>query len=66
LYELGGIYDPQELHELGTNLSRGFVLYPVAYIVEFEDPHETGKPSAELVGGRIELLQAIDLSRNEK
>jgi len=41
-------------------------LYPVAHIVEFETPHETGNEGAELVGGWIELLQAIHLPRNEK
>jgi len=28
-------YHAQELYELATHLGRGFVLYPVAYIVDF-------------------------------
>jgi hypothetical protein len=41
-------------------------LYPVVHIVEFETPHETGNERAELICGRIELLQAIRLPRDEK
>jgi hypothetical protein len=52
--ELGGVYLAQELHELVADLGRGFVLYPVAYMVEFETPHETGKAGAELFEGWIE------------
>jgi hypothetical protein len=33
----------QELHELITDLGGGFVVYPVAHIIEFERPDETGK-----------------------
>jgi hypothetical protein len=33
---LGGVYGAQELHELVTDLGRGFVLYPVAHIIDFE------------------------------
>jgi hypothetical protein len=65
-YQLGGAYAAQELHELVTDLGRGFVLYPVAHIVEFETPHKTGKAGAELVHGQwIELLQAIRLRQLE-
>ena len=56
----------QELHELVADLGRGFVLYPVAHIVDFESPHKTGKASAELFDGWIEHLQAIRFPRNEK
>src|SRR5579864_7890218 len=61
-----GVYGAQELHELVTDLGRGFVLYPVAHVVEYETPHETGKAGAELFDGWIEHLQAIRLPRNEK
>jgi hypothetical protein len=55
--ELGGAYGAQELHELVADLVRGFVLYPVAHIVEFEFANETGKAGAHLVHGRrIEFL----------
>ena len=64
--ESGRVYGAQELHELITDLGRGFVLYPVAYIVEFENPHETGKADAEFFKGWIERSQAIRLSRNVK
>ena len=63
---LGGVYGAQELHELVTDLGRGFVLYPVAHIIDFEIPHETGKVGAEFFGGWIEHPQAIRLPRNEK
>jgi hypothetical protein len=43
--ELGRVYGAQELHELVTDLSRGFVLYPVAYIAEFETPTRPGRPA---------------------
>jgi hypothetical protein len=33
---LGGVYGAQELHELVIDLGRGFVLYPVAHIIDFE------------------------------
>jgi hypothetical protein len=51
---LGWVYGAQELHELVTDLGRGFVLYPVAHIVEFETPDQTGKAGAELFEGWIE------------
>ena len=61
-----GVYRAQELHKLVTDLSRGFMLYPVAHIVEFDTPHETGKTDAELIHGQwIELSHAIRLPRNE-
>ena len=63
---LGSVYGAQELHELVTDLGRGFVLYPVAYILDFEIPHETGKAGAEFFDGWIEHSQAIRLPRNEK
>jgi hypothetical protein len=50
-----------------TDLGRGFVLYPVAHIVEFERPDETGKAGAHLVHCQwIKLFQAIRLAPNEK
>src|SRR6202034_4131607 len=65
--ELGRVYGAQELHELITDLGGGFVLYPVAHIVEFERPEEPGKAGAQLVHRQwIELFQAIRLSPNEK
>ena len=63
---LGSVYGAQELHQLVADLGRGFVLYPVAHIVEFETPHETGKAGAELADRWIEHLQAIRRPRNEK
>jgi hypothetical protein len=45
---LGWVYRTQELHELAADLGRGLVLYPVAYMIEFEIPHDTGKAGAEL------------------
>ena len=49
--ELRGIYGAQELHELVTDQVQvgGFVLHPVADIVEFEPAHETRKAGAHLV-----------------
>ena len=41
-------------------------MYPVAHIIEFEIPHETGKAGAQFVHGWIEHLQAIRLPRNVK
>ena len=62
-----GVYLAQELHELVADHVRGFVLHPVAHIVEFETSDETGKAGAHLVHGqRIELFQAIRLPPNEK
>ena len=42
-----------------ADFGRGFVLYPVSDIVDFEMPYETGKAGAELFGGWIEPYQAI-------
>src|ERR1700730_13426940 len=63
---LGCVYGAQELHELVTDLGGGFVLYPVAHIVEFETPHETGKAGAQLFEGWIERPQAVRFSPNVK
>ena len=49
-----------------TDVGSGFVLYPVAHIVEFETPHETGKAGAELFEGWIERPQAVHLAPNVK
>jgi hypothetical protein len=51
---LGSVYSAQELHELVTDLGRGLVLHPVAHILDFEIPHETGKAGAEFFDGWIE------------
>ena len=48
---LGGVHGVQKLHELVTDLGRGFVLCPMAHVVEYETPHETRKSGAELVHG---------------
>ena len=63
---LGGVCGAQKLHELVTDLGRGFVLHPVAHIIEFEIPHQTGKAGAQFFHGWIELPQAIRLPRNVK
>ena len=61
---LAAVYGAQKLQDLGTDLGRGFVLNPVAHIVDFEIPYETRKAGAEFFEGWIELPQAIRLSRN--
>jgi len=59
--------DPQEFHELRTDFSRGFVLCPVARIVEFETSNETGKADADLLLGKwTKLSRAIRLLRDVK
>ena len=63
---LGGADGAQKLHDLITDLGRGFVLNPVTHIVDFKIPHETRKARAEFLGGRIELTQAIRLARDVK
>src|ERR1700691_636761 len=63
---LRGIDGTQEFHELVTDVGRGFVLYPVADIVEFETPHETGKATTELFDRWIEHLQPIHLPGDDK
>jgi hypothetical protein len=52
--ELSWGYSAQELHELVADLGRGFVLYPVAHIVELETPDEAGEAGAELSDWRIQ------------
>ena len=43
------------------------MLYPVAYIVEIDPSHETGKAGAHLLHGkRIEFFQSVRLPPNEK
>lgn len=61
---LGGFHGAEKLHDLVTDFGRGFVLNPVAHIVDFEMPHETRKAGEEFFEGWIELPQAICLSRN--
>jgi hypothetical protein len=52
---------------LVTDLGRGFVLYPVAHMVEFETSHETGKANSKLVyGQRVELSESIRLTHHVK
>jgi hypothetical protein len=51
---LGRVYRAQELHKLFADFGRGLVLYPVAYVVEFEVPDEARKAGAKLLGGGIE------------
>ncbi len=63
---LGGVYRAHKLHDLITDLGRGFVLNPVAHMVDFEIPHQTRKAGAEFFEGWIELPQPIQLSRNVK
>ena len=63
---LSGVYGAQELHDLVVDLGRGFVLYPVAHIVDFESSHETRKANTEFSYGGIESRQAIRLPRNVK
>jgi hypothetical protein len=50
---LGRVYRAQELHKLFADFGRGLVLYPVAYIVEFEVPDEARKAGAKLFGRGI-------------
>jgi hypothetical protein len=50
-----GVYGAQKLHDLVTDFGRGFVLNPVAHIVDFEMSHETRKAGAEFFEGWIEL-----------
>jgi hypothetical protein len=52
----GSDYGAQELHELFVDLSRGFVLHPVAHIVDLEISDETGEASAKFVDWRIQYL----------
>ena len=63
---LGGADGAQKLHDLVTDLGRGFVLNPVTHIVDFKIPHETRKAGAEFLERRIELTQAIRLARDVK
>src|SRR5271170_4730710 len=63
---LGRVHRAQELQKLLADFGRGLVLYPVAYIVEFEIPDETGKAGVKLFRRRIKRPQTIGLSRNVK
>jgi hypothetical protein len=65
-HALGGVYGAQKLHQLVSDLFRGFVLYPVAHVVDFEIPHETGEAGTEFFDGWIKCPQAIRLPRNVK
>jgi hypothetical protein len=49
--ELARAYGAQELHEPLTDHIGGFVVYPVAHVVEFEPTHEAGKAAAHLLHG---------------
>ena len=44
---LGGIYGAQELDDLITDFGGSFVLYPMAHIIDFKVPEQTGKSGAE-------------------
>ena len=60
-------YAAKELHELVADQVRGFVLDPVAHIVEFKRTLETGKACTHLVPGKwIEFSQSVRLPPNEK
>jgi hypothetical protein len=50
-----GVYGAQKLHDLVTDFGRGFVLNPVAHIVDFEMSHETRKAGAEFFERWVEL-----------
>src|SRR5580700_11582537 len=63
---LSGAYGAQELHDLVVDFGRGFVLYPVAHIGDFESSHETRKANTEFFYWGIESRQAIRLPRNVK
>jgi hypothetical protein len=64
---LSRVHGAQKLHKLVTDLGRGFVLYPVTHIVEFEPPNETGKAGTHLVyGKRIEFFHSLSLPPNKK
>src|SRR5580704_8438527 len=61
------VYGPQELHKLVNDHAMGFVLYPVAHIVEFEPSHKTRKAGTHLVyGKRIEFFHSLRLPPNEE
>jgi len=61
------IHNTQELHQLVINYIGGFVLHPVAHIVEFEPSHEARETTTHLVyGQRIEFFQTIRLSQMKK
>ena len=65
--DLDGVDRAQKLHELVADLSRGFVLYPVAHVVELDASHETGKAGAQLINGQwVEFLQSICLPHHVK
>ena len=59
-------YRPQELNELFADLGRRLVLYPVAYVIKFEIPHDTGKTGAEFFERGVERSQPIRLPGNIK
>ncbi len=59
-------YRAQKLHELFADFGRGFVLYPVAYIVEFEVPDKTRKAGAKVFSSGIKRCQTVCPSRDVK
>jgi hypothetical protein len=64
---LDWIRNAQEFHELVNNYIGGFVLHPVANIVEFEPAHHARETTTHLVyGQRIEFFQPVHPSPNEK
>jgi len=52
---LSGVYGAQKLHDLVTDFGRGFVLNPMAHMVDFKVPYETRKAGAEFFERWIEL-----------
>jgi hypothetical protein len=65
--KLDRIHNTQEFHQLVINYIGGFVLHPVANIVEFEPSHQARETTTHLLyGQRIEFFQPVHLSPNEK
>ena len=66
-WTLDRIHSTQKLHQLLINYLGGFVLHPVANIVEFEPSHEARETGTHLVNcQRIKFFQPVRLSPNEK
>ncbi len=62
-----GADGPQKLDELVIDHVRGFVLYPMAHVVEIKAPHETRKTGTHLGRrNRIKLVQSIRFPPDEK
>jgi hypothetical protein len=63
---LGRVHRAQELHKLFADFGGGLMVYPVAYIVEFQVSDETRKPGPQLFGRGIKHSQAVGLSGDVK